>query len=184
MKLVKIFISGLLCLLFQASSNAQGSWSTGLSAAETSWNYNFQPLQTPNWDQKLHPSGVVDVQWRHVFVEAGGDPHRPRESSTLGAGFRADLLRVRRFSLYGQVSVGGVLAPSFLEYCGGYEYKPDCHAGNEAPEYCWWWSLNAGLGTRVRLTRHLALEPLRVEYLNPFAIGPRWRLGSGFRVSF
>jgi hypothetical protein len=148
----------------------------------TSWTAKFDYAQTPGWDQKVHPGGLVDFQWKHLFGEAAGDPHRIYEVSELAGGLRTDFLRRKHFAIFGQVALGVYEAPSWIEYCGSYEYLGgDCHAGGKPPEYCWWFTTDVGGGIRIPLSRRFALEE-KIEYINPYAIGPRWRFSSGFRI--
>ena len=177
-----------LFLLFAIPCYGQTSF--GGSATYTTWTAKFDFAQSPGkgWEVKGHPTGLIDVQWRYLFGEAVGDPHRTGEASELAGGVRYDFLRRRHIAIFGQVALGIFEAPSWLEYCGSYEYLGgNCGAGAKPPEYCWWFTTDVGVGVRIPLRRRdsmfarWALEE-KVEYLNPYAIGPRWRFSSGFRV--
>lgn len=174
----------LLLATFTIAAQAQ-NWSIGGMTGINTWDTGFHDLQTPGWVAHWggHPVGVIDLQWKSGYVEIGGDPHRPKEATSAFAGLRHDLVKRGRWSLYGQVSAGVFEAPSFLEYCGSYEYRNgDCGAGNLPPEYCPWLSLNAGAGVKVRLSKRFWLDLGRGEYIAVYGIGPRFRFLTGFRI--
>lgn len=158
-------------------------------ASTTTWGLGFYDLQTPGWTAVVggHPGGIIDLQYDlkglGIFAEAAGDPHRPTEATGFSMGVRHDVGRKGPFHFYAQMSAGVFMAPSFLEYCGSYEYRHgDCGAGNKPPENCFWLSYNGGLGLRIQVTKKFAIEPARAEYLSPYGIGPRYRFSAGFRV--
>lgn len=176
-------IKTLLLALCALSAHAQ--LSMGFMASTTTWGTGFYDLQTPGWVAVAggHPGGLIDLQWKSGYLELGGDPHRPREASSILAGLRHDLYHRGRVHLYGQVSAGVFMAPSFNEYCWSYEYENgDCGAGLMPPEYCWWFTTSVGGGARIQIKPKFSLEPARFEYLAVYGIGPRYRFSAGFRV--
>lgn len=187
MKTDRIFyvIAVLLVLL-----SAHVCWGSEVTATflanDTSWDVGFNDLQTPGWVADPlggHPGGSFGIAYKLFYAEIGGDPHRPREATTVVGGIRHDIVHFRRLHFYGQGGVGMLMAPSFLEYCGSYEYRNgDCGAGNEDPEFCWWFMLHAGVGLNLHLPHGITWEIGRFEYYAPYAISPRYRVSTG--VSF
>jgi hypothetical protein len=173
----------ILALFLVSAANAQ--WSMGWRAELTTWNTSIQPL--PLWGTVAHPGGQLDLQfqprsWRvGLFAGLGGDPHRPMEATSAEVGVRGDLVKIKRFAVTGEASLGIFYAPSFNAQCGNYEEMYDCHP-TAPPEFCPWFSTNVGFGTRVEVNKTFALEPLKVRYMSPYGIGPRWEVSSGFRV--
>jgi len=225
-RLLHFVTLGVTAVTFGVTLQAQ-SLSVGARAALVSWNEKFAPL--PLWGTRIHPAGDIDVAYKpkdwplqmNIFVEAGADPHRTGEATSISVGMRADVYRhgqlkgnprMPKFAVTAEAAIGVYEAPSFNAQCGGYEEQYDCEAAHKVPvmypggtpggplvyrpgvglvtfrttltppEECFWASTNIGIGTRYAVSKRFALEPVKVEYLSPYGIGPRWRISAGFRV--
>lgn len=195
-----------------AQEQQNGRFSIGLTAGPTTWDTGFDDLQTPGWPEHLggHVVGEVELQYKYrnfgIFASLAADPHRWGENRAAMAGVRHDIVSYKRLHFYGQASVGILEAPSFLEYCGSYEYrKGDCHASashtvetyvgwgggvrevdvttpGSSPEFCNWINLSAGFGVRLDLSKHFDLELARGTYEAVYAISPRFAFRTGFRI--
>lgn len=195
-----------------AQEQENGRFSIGLTAGPTTWDTGFDDLQTPGWPEHLggHVVGEVELQYKYhnfgIFASLAADPHRWGENRAVMAGVRHDIVSYKRLHFYGQASVGILEAPSFLPYCGSYEYKKgDCHAsakycffkleeygggaapeeycdGPHYPEFCNWINLSAGFGVRLNLSKHFDLELARGTYEAVYAISPRFAFRTGFRI--
>lgn len=153
---------------FAVSTSAQG-WNLTGGAAAVSWNIRLQPLG-PGWHSS-HPIGMLGVERGRFFAEAGGDPHAYKEANSWAAGIKFNILRRSRVDLYGRFGVGEIQTASFEYY------------GNR-PNYCWWWTLSAGAGFRIRASSRLSIDVLRADYLSPYEVPARFRVSSGFAWRF
>jgi len=184
--------TALIMALAAGSLAAGENLSVGLLARWTTWNVSGGPAQTPGWIGRAdplpygHPGGDIDIEYKihktGLFGEVYGDPHRSGEATGIDVGLRRDFFHYKRFSFYGQASAGAFKTVSWLEYCWSYEYQNgDCHAGDKPPEICWWFNIAMGAGPRLAVTKHVAIEG-RIEYLDPYSVGPRWGMELGLRI--
>jgi hypothetical protein len=175
-----LLLLAVSCLGIQA----QGPFTLGFRAGADSWDANFGSL--PGWGTRLHPRGGIDftfqpTSWKvGLFAGLDGDPHRSGEASSIDFGLRGDILKHGRHAFTGLASVGLFKGPNWSEYGCTYEW-PYCHITGP-PEECWWATVTMGLGWRINISPHWALEPITVEYPSPYGIGPRWRFSTGFRI--
>lgn len=162
---MKRYISLAFIILFlSVPTNAQ-NWNVTGDAAIVSWNIHLQPLG-PGWHAG-HPIGMLGIEHKLFFAEAGGDPHAYKEANSWAAGMKFGIVHSRKMDLYGRFGVGEIQTASFEYY------------GNR-PNYCWWWTLSTGFGLRIKASRRLSFDVLRADYLSPYEVPARFRISSGF----